>query len=411
MNFIKTFVNISVTASNCIVARQLHTISVVRVCKSSNLSQSYPVNCKLHDIDRQQRQQNASIFSRHFNSSIATRCNTGLQLKKRPVRKKRLDEELAEGKFNVIAFATADEYELEALHTALTKQDLYETRKFFTNDDNDVLHVRAKYQVESEPRDIFFFREGSVVLWNCSDMEAYNVIKELHKYEIGSYAPEDINSEKEIMNYNYTNDNEEGHLRNGDFYIRKDADGDLEKYTFSNALTSSVKLGIWEALLDKYIDGISFVTTDLKEGRKIRMTRGAVLRKTGELFALRHEINLNSNLLDTPDFYWERDNLEQLFLNTCSYFNIPRRKRVCFVVFTRYVFFDLAHNIFFEFQIINEKINHCIELTDLVSSNLNDAHHVRLEWMIIVLIMVEVGFETLHYIERSYQSAVGVHEL
>ena len=50
------------------------------------------------------------------------------------------------------------------------------------------------------------------------------------------------------------------------------------------------------------------------------------------------------------------------------------------------------------FQVVNEKINHCIELTELVSSNLNDKHHVRLEWMIIVLIMVEVAFETMHYI-------------
>lgn len=51
-------------------------------------------------------------------------------------------------------------------------------------------------------------------------------------------------------------------------------------------------------------------------------------------------------------------------------------------------------------QVINERINHCVELTELVSSNLNDAHHVRLEWMIIVLIMVEVGFEILHYANK-----------
>lgn len=51
---------------------------------------------------------------------------------------------------------------------------------------------------------------------------------------------------------------------------------------------------------------------------------------------------------------------------------------------------------------MNEKLNHCIELADLVSSNLNDTHHVRLEWMIIVLIMVEVAFEVLHYADRFY---------
>lgn len=55
-------------------------------------------------------------------------------------------------------------------------------------------------------------------------------------------------------------------------------------------------------------------------------------------------------------------------------------------------------------QVVNEKINHCIELTELISSNLNDKHHVRLEWMIIVLIMVEVAFETIHYVERYVAS-------
>lgn len=35
---------------------------------------------------------------------------------------------------------------------------------------------------------------------------------------------------------------------------------DMEKYTFSNAMAMSVKLGIWEASLDKYIDNIEYVT-------------------------------------------------------------------------------------------------------------------------------------------------------
>lgn len=34
----------------------------------------------------------------------------------------------------------------------------------------------------------------------------------------------------------------------------------LEKYAFSNALAQSVKLAIWELLLEKFIDSIEFVT-------------------------------------------------------------------------------------------------------------------------------------------------------
>lgn len=269
----------------------------------------------------------------HRNPS--TQTTAPLQIKKRPLRKKRLDEGHTDGKYNVFAYATAEEYDLEKLHTAITKQDLYETRKFFTNSDSDVLHVRGKYEIDSEPRDIFFFREGSVVLWNCTELETANVIQYLRQFEVNSYDQEDVTNENEIMNYTYATEGQIGTLRNSDFFIQKNDDGDLEKYTFSNAMTSSVKLGIWEAMLDKYIDSIAFVTEDLKVGRKIKMTRAEALRKTGELFALKHLINLSSDLMDTPDFYWDRENLEQLFVSTCSYFSVQRRKRVSWPICVR----------------------------------------------------------------------------
>lgn len=70
---------------------------------------------------------------------------------------------------------------------------------------------------------------------------------------------------------------------------------------------------------------------DLKSGKRIRISREEVLRKTGELFALRHSINLSSDLLDTPDFYWDHDELETLYLQSCNYFSIGRRTKVCIV--------------------------------------------------------------------------------
>jgi len=56
----------------------------------------------------------------------------------------------------------------------------------------------------------------------------------------------------------------------------------------------------------------------------------------------------------------------------------------------------------FVMQVMNERLNHCLELVSILSSHLSDRHHVRLEWMIIVLIMVEVAFEVLHYIDRYF---------
>lgn len=67
---------------------------------------------------------------------------------------------------------------------------------------------------------------------------------------------------------------------------------------------------------------------DLKEVGQIKLSRSEVLKKQGELFSLRHLINLSSDLLDTPDFYWDRENLETLYHKTCNHLNISKRTRV-----------------------------------------------------------------------------------
>ncbi|XP_057340725.1 glutathione synthetase-like [Microplitis mediator] len=242
-----------------------------------------------------------------------------------------------------------------------------------------VIHAVPKYQVGNEPREMFFFREGTIVMWNTTDLECNNILEILKNYEANSYSTELVQAESEIMSYTYAEPGSRSHLKDGDIYLASE-DTNLDKYTFSNAISQSVKLGIWEASLDHYIESIEFVTEDLKAGRKIKMTREQVLRKQGELFALRHHINLSSDLLDTPDFYWERDELENLYQQTCAYFDISKRTKV-----------------------MNEKINHCVELVELLSSHLSDRHHVRLEWMIIILIMVEVAFELFHYLDRYYK--------
>ncbi|XP_033207836.1 required for meiotic nuclear division protein 1 homolog [Belonocnema kinseyi] len=307
---------------------------------------------------------------------------SSLQMKKRPLRKKKsfFDEEdiPAPGFWKVKALATAEEYNLEGLMDGLLKQDLYIPQKIRTSTKPvpDVVQAVAKYEVGEEPREIYFFREGTIVMWNISELELGNVLQFLRKYEDNSYSDELVQAEGEVMTYTYCKNGKKSHLKDGDIILTSHAN-ELDKYTFSNAISQSVKLGIWEASLNHYVDSIEFVTEDLKAGRKIKMTREQVLRKQGELFALRHLINLSSDLLDTPDFYWERDALETLYQQTCAYFNIAKRTRV-----------------------MNEKINHCVELVELLSSHLSDKHHVRLEWMIIVLIMVEVVFEISHYIDR-----------
>ncbi|KAF7278699.1 required for meiotic nuclear division protein 1 homolog [Rhynchophorus ferrugineus] len=321
------------------------------------------------------------LFPKYIGSNTHDTISS-IQLKKRLIRKKKTLEEdaLTPGVFPVVAFATAEEYNLENLKIGLKQQDLYDA--YPIPNDNNVIHAIAKYRVGKEPREIFFFRDGSVILWNITDLESSNVLSFLRQYEIDSYSQRLVHSESEIMNYIYHNNEEKPSCLNkeGNFELNPNSEIEnipLIKYTFSNAMLQSVKLGIWEASLEKYIDQIEGITEDLKKGKKIKLSREEVLRKHGELFALRHYLNLSSDVLDTPDFYWENEKLEILYNQVCIYFCINKRTKV-----------------------MNEKINHCVALIELVSHHLSDKHHIRLEWMIIILIMVEVGFEIIHYIDR-----------
>jgi len=339
--------------------------------------------------------------------------------------------------WNVVGYATAESYDLVTLERQLISQGVYQVFGIHEELRQTCICARAKIDVEGEdgegagssqnldsrqysselsmdecgissassghrggggghhnPREIFFFSDGSVIFWSVPELEREMVLRFLRnggdvdtkttQIEVGHYDQDTVFEESELMTFSTKVKNGGGgstHLdQKGTINLRLSEDMTrdyMEKFAFSNAMAASVKLGALESGLDRIIDSIEFLSEDMKAGRPIVMSRREVLRKTGELFALRHVLNLSSDLLDTPDFYWDRENLESLYMSTCAHLAIAKRIRIT-----------------------NEKIQHCAELLDLVTNHLNDNHHVRLEWFIIILIMIEVGFEVMHLAER-----------
>ncbi|XP_054716813.1 required for meiotic nuclear division protein 1 homolog isoform X2 [Uloborus diversus] len=302
---------------------------------------------------------------------------SALQAKKRVPRKKTLKSEKSTDQetWLTVAYSSAEEYDMKLLSRELERQGLYE-RLSLPEDAADVIHVCAKYTLgKEEPRHIYFFSEGSVVFWNVPDLEQQSILKFLKPFETNSYDFNLVKEEKEDLEYSYSE--KETKFSGGSIVLNSEKETDLYTYAFSNSMALSVKLAMWEAALESYIDSMEWVTENMKCGKEINMSRSHVFKKRGELFALRHVINLSSDLLDTPDFYWDRQELEVLYQQTCNYFNVAKRTKV-----------------------MNERLSYCSELIDLLGNHMNDKHHVRLEWMIIILIMVEVMFECIHFIEK-----------
>ncbi|KAK2826559.1 hypothetical protein Q5P01_020773 [Channa striata] len=252
-----------------------------------------------------------------------------------------------------IAFATADQYHLPTLCHDLISHGFNEVA--LPRDASNVLVIST--DVAAKPDDnalMYFFREGSVVFWNVEEKTMKKVLRILENHEI------------QPMNGNTK-------LERGNFILSDEIDQHgavLEKFAFSNALCLSVKLAIWEVSLDNFVESIQSIPETLKSGKRVKLSSAEVMKKIGELFTLRHCINLRSDLLLTPDFYWDRENLEKLYDKTCQFLSINRRVNV-----------------------VNEKLEHCTQLTDLMRSHLSEKHSLRLEWMIVILITIEVMFE------------------
>ncbi|KAM3871166.1 required for meiotic nuclear division protein 1 homolog [Diretmus argenteus] len=289
---------------------------------------------------------------------------------KQPSRTNQPSQDEDKDMMQCIAFATADQYHLPTLCHDLIGHGFHEID--LPRDASNVLLIST--DMASKPEDdalMFFFREGSVVFWNVEEKTMKKAMRILERHEIQPYEVALVHWENEEISYAIGEGNSK--LERGNFLLSDMMDQQeaiLEKFAFSNALSLSVKLAIWEVSLDNYVESIQSIPETLKLGKRVKLSSAEVMKKIGELFSLRYCINLRSDLLMTPDFYWDRENLEKLYEKTCQFLSINRRVNV-----------------------VNEKLEHCTELTDLMRNHLRDEHSLRLEWMIVILITIEVLFE------------------
>ncbi|XP_033497935.1 required for meiotic nuclear division protein 1 homolog [Epinephelus lanceolatus] len=289
---------------------------------------------------------------------------------KQPSRANQPSQKEDKDMMQCIAYATADQYHLPTLCHDLISKGFSEID--LPRDAANVLVIST--DMAAKPDDdalMFFFREGSVIFWNVEEKTMKRALRILEHHEIQPYEVALVHWENEEINYTVGEGNTK--LERGNFILCDNMDPQeavLEKFAFSNALCLSVKLAIWEVSLDNFVESIQTIPETLKSGRRVKLSSAEVMKKIGELFTLRHCINLRSDLLMTPDFYWDRENLEKLYDKTCQFLSINRRVNV-----------------------VNEKLEHCTQLTDLMRSHLSEKHSLRLEWMIVILITIEVMFE------------------
>ncbi|OAX83162.1 hypothetical protein ACJ72_02486 [Emergomyces africanus] len=321
------------------------------------------------------------------------------------------DEDLEKSK-TVTAYAVAETFELAKVVQILLAKG-YEPDPFKTDLYPQVVHVQvpldslrrnanpsASDLPPEEAGDIFIFPSGTVVAWALPDSFASYLATSV--LLPAAENPHIDSMETEDLDYIEDPSREHSSIK-GDTIIlgtkigpdSRDlrdngsdcVDNVLTKIAFSSGLARSTKLAVLETLLENYFESTRNIPTLLSKGTRLPFTRRFVLQKTGQLLSVRAQLNLYSELTDSlPDLFW--DSRHELGLE--GYYDQVGR----------------ALDVGIRIKVLNEKMDYAQEIASVLRERLSETHGLRLEWIIIALIAVEVGFEVLRLWKEKKQ-----HEL
>ncbi|KAK5057742.1 hypothetical protein LTR84_011743 [Exophiala bonariae] len=329
----------------------------------------------------------------------------------------RNQEELVVAKL-VTAYAVAEQYDLAKVVEILRSKG-FEPDPLGTGLSQQVIHVQvpissiyrstnpsARDLSATDVGDIFIFPSGTLVTWALPEgFTSYFATRTLLP---AAQNPHNEPVETEDLDYIEDPTREQSTIR-GDTIILgtkttdstatdtghqpvpgyQSVDTVLTKIAFSSGFARSTKLAVLETNLSTYLTSTADIPALLSKGSRLpfKLSRPFILRKTGQLLLLRAQLNLYSELTDSlPDLFWD----SRHELNLENYYDQVGR----------------ALDVGIRIKVLNEKMTYAGEIATVLRERLSEKHGLFLEWTIIVLIAIEVGFEILRLWKEGFWSEV-----
>ncbi len=248
------------------------------------------------------------------------------------------------------AFCTASYYKTATLIDALQKKGA--TPKLYRS--SNVVH--SKYGQNGG--DVFYFSYGCVITWGLSKSEEQEVLRECATFE--DEPVDQVESEESTFSL--------GQVAK----VNKDEivlpiDSTLTRLALSHALAQTVKLAVFEKLIARIIEETKYIPRSLAIHGKIPLSRKKITQMIGQLFIERNLVNLHTDILDTPEFFWEYSDLEPLYRLCAQDLDISAR-----------------------LEVLNKRVDIVKELFEMLENQLSHRHSTSLEWIIVILIFIEL---------------------
>ncbi|KAJ3045645.1 hypothetical protein HDV00_007770 [Rhizophlyctis rosea] len=238
-------------------------------------------------------------------------------------------------------------------------------RDEFPNDSPDaylVQSIQPQWMLRSE---VFVFDYGVAVLWNFTKEEERLFLTAIGRYTAGvKLDPEDIESEDFHFQYDLSGPYQPRIFND---MITLKSGSQMVKLTISHGLAQSVKLASFENIMEETIDGAIPLPRMMAKYGEVKMQRTDVMKIVGRLYKLRMNVNLVSNVLDTPELFWSEPQLEGLYNAIRGYLEINSRAKL-----------------------LNTRADVISDLLDMLSEHMNSREMTYITWIIIILICIAV---------------------
>lgn len=236
--------------------------------------------------------------------------------------------------------------------------------------------VKSRDVLKLNPRNnphhtVFIFKNGTVVSWGIKRYEIndyLNIIKQLVEKPIALQVHDEFH-------YQLANKTA---IEPHDFFdvdcLTIDNHSDELKLSLSYGFSQSVKLQYFETIIDGLIDKYNPMIHNLSHSGEMPIKRRQIQQIIGEILGAKSELNLISNFLYHPKYFWQHPTLEEHFIMLERYLHIQRRVNA-----------------------INHRLDTLNEIFDMFNGYLDNRHSHNLEIIIIVLITLEIIIAVMNF--------------
>ncbi|OAQ99031.1 hypothetical protein LLEC1_02506 [Akanthomyces lecanii] len=237
--------------------------------------------------------------------------------------------------------------------------------------------------------EMFVFSYGVVVFWNFTEYQEKDILADLtfadaeDGISLLTRPLEQHDFETEEFHFEYSADVKRPRIFNDMITLMPRSDH-MIKLTISHAIAQSTKLCLFEERLGETMLDAQDVPKTLALTGELNMTRTEIVKILGRLFKSRVDINLSSNILDVPNFFWDSEpTLHPLYGAIREYLEIDPRIKV-----------------------LNERCRVFLDLAEILSDSVNDAKMSAITWIVIILILVSILVTVTEQQQQQQQAAM-----